>query len=419
VGVISIGIDHEHASLDLLERATITEDSWGKVLRSLVAHRNIHEAVFVSTCLRTEVVAVIDLFHGAIEDVTATLSEVTGLAPSEFEHSLTVHFDRAVSQHLFSVASGLKSVVPGEFEILGQLRRALDVATEENTAGPELTELFQRAIATGRHVRSETNIARGTTSFAQASVSLAVEQSAGKLQNDVLVIGAGQLASGIVKSLLSTPNFCASLVVANRTVSKAHDLCADIADPRLRAASLDELASHVQSSQIVFSAIETTTPVVTREMLQSVAHDQLIVDLGMPRTVTHDTDDLTAIKRFDISDLRERVEGALEGRREALAQANGLVALDVEKYLSDVRSRGAATIVSELRARFDEIIDAEIARRDGDLSDLSEVQREKVASIIRSVVAKVAHKPTIALKETAGTDRGVKLSEATRNLFDL
>ena len=82
MGLISIGIDHEHASLDLLERATITEDQWGKVLRSLIAHRNIHEAVFVSTCLRTEVVAVIDLFHGAVEDVTTTLSEMTGLAPS-------------------------------------------------------------------------------------------------------------------------------------------------------------------------------------------------------------------------------------------------------------------------------------------------------------------------------------------------
>ena len=136
MALISVGIDHEHASLDLLERVTVLEHEWNKVLRTLLSQRNIHEAVFVSTCLRTEVVAVIDRFHGAIEEITTTLSEATGLDAGEFEDKLTVHFDRGVANHLFSVAAGLKSVVPGEFEILGQLRRALELASEEHTAGP-------------------------------------------------------------------------------------------------------------------------------------------------------------------------------------------------------------------------------------------------------------------------------------------
>src|ERR1035438_3182186 len=118
MALISVGLDHEHASLDLLERATVLEHEWVKVLRTLVSHRNIHEAVFVSTCLRTEVVAVIDRFHGAIDEITATLSEATALAPGAFSDHLTVNFERDVATHLFSVASGLKSVVPGEFEVL-------------------------------------------------------------------------------------------------------------------------------------------------------------------------------------------------------------------------------------------------------------------------------------------------------------
>jgi len=126
VALISVGIDHEHASLDLLERASIPEHEWNKVLRTLMSQRNVHEAVFVSTCLRTEVVAVIDRFHGAIEEITHTLADATDLAPSAFVDHLTVNFDRDVATHLFSVASGLKSVVPGEFEVLGQLRRALE-----------------------------------------------------------------------------------------------------------------------------------------------------------------------------------------------------------------------------------------------------------------------------------------------------
>ena len=96
MALIAVGLDHEHASLELLERATVLEHEWVKVLRTLVSHRNIHEAVFVSTCLRTEVVAVIDRFHGAIEEITATLAEATGLAPADFEEHLSVHFDRGV-----------------------------------------------------------------------------------------------------------------------------------------------------------------------------------------------------------------------------------------------------------------------------------------------------------------------------------
>jgi glutamyl-tRNA reductase len=138
VALISVGIDHEHASLDLLERATVVEHEWSKVLRALMSQRNIHEAVFVSTCLRTEVVAVIDRFHGAIEEITQTLADATGLSRDEFADRLTVHFDRGVANHIFSVAAGLKSVVPGEFEVLGQLRRALELATDEQTAGTEL-----------------------------------------------------------------------------------------------------------------------------------------------------------------------------------------------------------------------------------------------------------------------------------------
>src|SRR5664280_3505173 len=99
----AVGLDHEHASLDLLERATVLEHEWVKVLRTLVSHRNIHEAVFVSTCLRTEVVAVIDRFHGAIDEITHTLGGATGLDPSEFADHLSVHFDRGVATHLFSV----------------------------------------------------------------------------------------------------------------------------------------------------------------------------------------------------------------------------------------------------------------------------------------------------------------------------
>src|ERR1700679_3770919 len=214
------------------------------MLRTLVSHRNIHEAVFVSTCLRTEVVAVIDRFHGAIEEITHTIAEATGLAPSEFADHLTVNFDRGVATHLFSVASGLESVVPREFEVLGQLRRALELAVEEQTAGPEITELFQRAIASGRRVRSETPIARGSTSFAQASVMMATDDLGVDLEGaDVVIIGAGQLAGGIARALLERPARLRRMTICNRTPARAERLRGELDDRRVSVAGLGDVAS--------------------------------------------------------------------------------------------------------------------------------------------------------------------------------
>ena len=420
MALISVGIDHEHASLDLLERATVPEHEWAKMLRTLVSHRNIHEAVFVSTCLRTEVVAVIDRFHGAIDEITETLAEVTGLSKEEFEDRLTVNFEHDVATHLFSVAAGLKSVVPGEFEILGQLRRALELAVEEQSAGSEVTDIFQRAIASGRRVRAETAISRGTTSFARAAASAAIDELGDELAGaHVVVLGAGQMATGVVKSLLAVTPKLTRLTVLNRTLERAETLRNDVSDDRVVVDSLDTAEQHLRGTRLLVSALEVSVPVLAREHFGDFEGEMLIVDLGVPRAIASDVSDLASVRRIDISDLRERVERALGDRREAIDVAEVIVAEDVERFLTEQRARGAAVIVRELRDHFDEVVSGEIARRGNDLEDLTPEQRETVVSLVRSVVAKIAHRPTVALKEAAGTDQGTRLSEATRNLFDL
>jgi len=420
VALISVGIDHEHASLDLLERATVPEHEWAKMLRTLVSHRNIHEAVFVSTCLRTEVVAVIDRFHGAIDEITETLAEVTGLSKDEFEDRLTVNFEHDVATHLFSVAAGLKSVVPGEFEILGQLRRALELAVEEQSAGSEVTDIFQRAIASGRRVRAETAISRGTTSFARAAASAAIDELGEELAGaHVVVLGAGQMATGVVKSLLAVTPKLTRLTVLNRTLERAETLRGDVSDDRVVVDSLDTAEQHLRGTRLLVSALEVSVPVLAREHFGDFEGEMLIVDLSVPRAIASDVSDLASVRRIDISDLRERVERALGDRREAIDAAEVIVAEDVERFLTEQRARGAAVIVRELRDHFDEVVSGEIARRGNDLEDLTPEQRETVVSLVRSVVAKIAHRPTVALKEAAGTDQGTRLSEATRNLFDL
>jgi len=420
VSFISVGIDHEHAPLDLLERATVVELEWGRVLAALLANKNINEAVFVSTCLRTEVYATIELFHGAVDEIVATLAVATGVSSDELQPHLTIHFDRGVPNHLFQVAAGLKSVVPGEHEVLGQLRRALERADEEHAVGPNLAELFRRSLSTGRRVRSETAIARGSTSFAQATVHMAENELGDSLIGArAVIVGAGQLASGVLRSLRDSKFALGEIIIVNRTLERAEELASGVDDSRVSVTALENIGAAVQGARLIVTAIEATDTVLREHHFEEKTTEVLIMDLAMPRVVDVSVDDLPGVERRDISHLGVIVNKTLADRHTLVDEALGIVEQEVEKFHHDMRSRGAAAIVMELRDHLEMLREKEVERRLADLSDLSEEQRERVVSLTRSLVAKIAHAPTLALKDASGTDRGQRLSEATRNLFDL
>jgi glutamyl-tRNA reductase len=209
------------------------------------------------------------------------------------------------------------------------------------------------------------------------------------------------------------------MTICNRTAERGERLRDDLGDPRVVVGTLEDVTTLITSARLVVAAVEVAAPVITRGELERCRQDVLFVDLGLPRAVASDVTGLANVRRIDIGDLRERVGQAMGDRREAVDDAQQIVSDDVEKYLNDQRARGASAIVSELREYFDDVVAAEMARRDGDLEGLTPEQRERVASILRSVVAKIAHRPTVVLKEAAGTDQGTRLSEATRTLFDL
>jgi glutamyl-tRNA reductase len=412
MAVISVGVDHDHASLALLAEVTIPEDDLHKVLAELTALDDLGEVVVVSTCLRTEVYAVIERFHGALDGITGVLAGRAGMEPAELAPSITVHFDRGVPAHLFSVAAGLRSAVPGETEVLGQIRRSLERAIDEGTAGPELTELFRRALTAGRRARAETVIARGTTSFAHATVAMAADEL-GTLEGiTVVVIGAGQLASGVLEGLLEgrkgVPH---RIVVANRTIGTAHAL-AERDPARVSAIGLDELALSLVGADLVVAAVESPRPIVTAELLGQVAGPVLVIDLGMPSGVAVDAQHLPGVRLLDLAHLRDVVDAALHTRRGGFDAAELIVAEEVERHLEHHRTRGAAPLVTSLRARLE-------ALRAAELAGLPEADREVADRVTKSLVAKIAHDPTVALRESSGTERGQRLADAARTLFDL
>ena len=173
MSVVVIGLQHTQAPLPLLEAAAVSDADLHKMLSALNHRRNVEEAVVLSTCLRTEVYAVVDRFHDAVAEIYEVLSEHSGLSVEELSAHAIVRFDDDVTSHLFSVTSGLESVVTGETEVVGQVRRAFERAQEEGTCGPVLSALFRHALQTGKRVRTETAISQGTTSFAYAAVTVA------------------------------------------------------------------------------------------------------------------------------------------------------------------------------------------------------------------------------------------------------
>jgi glutamyl-tRNA reductase len=293
-------------------------------------------------------------------------------------------------------------------------------------SGPVLAALFRHAVETGKRVRSETSIARGITSLSHGAVALAEGRRAGGLSGSrVTVVGAGEMGEGVVQALAQRD--LADLVVANRTTDRTESVVAGLPDglaARARVAALDELEDLLTTSDVVFTTVGTTHPVVDRSMVErSVARRDgtplLVIDLGVPRNVEPAAADLEGVVLLDMETLRAAVAEALSGRQDEVAEANRIVADEVERYRVASRARDAAPMVSALRARVEEVRRAELDRQRSKRSALSDEQWDQVDAVTRSMVAKLLHQPTVALKDAAGTPRGERLVEALRTLFDL
>ena len=423
MSVVVVGLQHKQAPLPLLEAVAIGDADLHKVLGSLRHCRNLQESVVLSTCLRTEVYAVVDRFHDAVAEIYDVLSELSGVSKDELEACAAVRFDDDVASHLFAVTAGLESTVLGESEVVGQVRRAYERAQEEGMSGPVLSALFQHALQTGKRVRTETGIARGTTSFSYAAVAVARGEGGTDLRDKrVLVVGAGEMGMGVCRALCDIPNDAAprSIVVVNRSVDRAEDLVRTAGlGPQLRAASLGEIHRELARADVVLAAVAAEAHVLTAAHFSGVGGPMLVIDLGVPRNVDPVVGTLDAVTLLDMDTLSASVAAALGDRQDESLAAQVIVTEEVERYRTASRQRGAAPVIAALRARLESLRESELERRRAQLADLTEAEWEQVDAATRAALAKLLHEPTMLLKETAGSPRGERLVEALRILFDL
>jgi glutamyl-tRNA reductase len=420
VSVVVVGLNQRTVPLSVLESMAVPPARLAKALHELASSEQLAEVVVVSTCQRAEIYAVARRYHPAVSDLRNFLATWSGRAPEAFSSHLYEYHEEAAVRHLFKVAAGLDSAVLGEGEILGQLGDAWEAAHEEGTAGPVLSILFRHASEVGKRVRSETAIARGTTSLSQAAVALAREELGSLSGRTTLVMGAGEMGEAMAQALAGNLGD-GRLLVANRTAARAEELAARCGG---RPIDWTELAGGLEQADVVLASTGSPDVLLEAAEVQSVmalrpARPLLIVDIAVPRDVDPAVGDVDGVRLFDMDDLSAFAGRGMEGRRQEVPKALAIVEAEVDRYSDLAAERQVAPLVSALHERADEVRRAELARFDRRLGSLDEVQARAVEALTRGIVAKLLHDPTVSLKSAAGTPTGDQLASALQQLFDL
>lgn len=424
MAVVAVGINERDVSLDVFEQIAISERDLPKALQVLCSSEHISEAVVLSTCLRTEVYAVVERFHDGLADIESffrSCSSSMGTDVPELSEVLSCWIDEAAVSHLFEVAAGIDSPVLGEGEVLRQVRTAAELARREQAAGRVLGSLFRHAVEAGKRVRTETAISQGTTSIAHAAVALAAGNIEGGLGGrSVLVIGAGEMGAGFSKALAQPPA-PARVVVANRSPERA----AAVADQSgATAVGLSKLDEELGRADVVLTSTSAADVVldavrVARAMQSRPVRPLLVVDLAIPRDVDPAVADIEGVSLLDVEDVRRFAEAQMSTRRGEIPAVRAVLTEELERYRVSSAARSAAPVVAALRARAESIRRAELDHQRARLDALGPEAAEIVEAVTRRTVAKLLHEPTVRLKDAAGSARGERLAEALRSLFDL
>ena len=419
--VVAIGLNHRSAPLDLLERVAVPADRVPKLLADLCDGELVSGAVVVATCHRLECYLDAERFHDTLHHVRDMLAVHTDTGPALLADHLVAYFDAEAVDHLFTVSAGLDSAVLGEHEILGQVRVSWERSQAESLATPALNLLFRRAVEVGKRVRTETSLARGTASISHAAVELAVEAVGDLADRRVLVLGAGEMGSGIATAAVGAE--ARSVVVVNRSAERAERLCAELGR-RAVPAPWDALGDELVAADVVICSTGATEPVLGRSHLEELlprreGRPLMLVDVAMPRDVDPSVRSVDGVVVADLDDLRARAERGLDERRSAVAAAEAIVTAATTRYADERAARQADPVVVALRSAVEELRRSELGRYEGRFAHLSTADREAVDALTRTLLAKLLHGPTVALRDAAGGSRGVRLADAVTELFGL
>jgi glutamyl-tRNA reductase len=347
------------------------------------------------------------------------LTRQAEIRPTELlGHLYSLRSGEAV-RHLFRVTAGLDSMILGEAEIQGQVKRAYELALVEGGTGPILNRLFRGALAAGGRARDETGISEKNVSIPSVAVELARRTLGDLTERRVLVIGAGETAELLARALVSRG--VATVFVANRHYDRAIGLAQRFDGNAVR---FEELPEQLEQADIVVSATNSPHHIVERDDLEQVmaireGRPLLLVDIAVPRDIEPACREIAGVSLHDIDDVQQIVAHNAGGREAEARRAERLIDAEQDRFERWLASLEVVPTISALRERADEVVRRVLAENEGRWEDLSEGDRERLSVMAKAIASRLLHEPTLRMKRSAGSDEAYLYVSALRELFGL
>ncbi len=419
--LLCIGINHKTADLALREKLAFDQAQTKRALKSLAQSWPKAEFVIVSTCNRTEIYTSRFVHgHPRESELRDWLGETKKLSTTEFENSLYTLSDAQAAEHLFEVAAGMDSLVPGEAEIAAQVKAAYALAAQAWTAKSVLNELFQTAFHVAKHIRTETKIGQGKVSVASVAIDHVLDCFKSIEGKCVLNVGAGKMNKLMLKHLIELG--AGKIIVANRSIQKARTLAAECYGT---AATIKSVPKHLKQADIVLASTAAARPIISHGMVKTAQESRkfrpmLIVDIAVPRDVDERVGNIKNISLYNIDDLEKVVAKTVKTRKDQKAAAGKIITEHVDELMSSLNIRDVGPVIEALYNSMRKIADDELASALKKLSSHPDCQEdaEIIKRTLHRMVRKIVHPATRNLRKQTGEASRADIA-AIRRLFDL
>src|SRR4051812_23145173 len=398
--VLCLGISHKTAPVALRERVAMGEIEGERFLREAIASPALDEAVVISTCNRTEVYATTRDPVVAETAVLGMLASRAGIRPTELAEVIYSPRNCDAARHLYRVTAGLESMIVGEAEVQGQVKRAFELAQAAGATGPMVNRLFGAALQTGKRVRTETAIGEGGASVSSVAVDLARDLLGDLAERRVVIIGAGETSELTARALHEQG--VAAVFFANRRADRARAIASRFGGD---VVALVDLPEHLETADIVVSSTSSPHAIVGAGELEVVMRHRegrplLLVDIAVPRDIEAACGDLDGVTLYDIDDLQAVVARNLEVRSAEAARAEGIVEDEIQRFARWMGQADVRPTVSALRRHGEDIVEQVLAENANRWEGASERDLARVEAMARAVMQRLLHEPTIHLRES-------------------
>ncbi len=415
MGLLAFGINHKTAPVDIRERVAFAPERMQEALQDLAALPQVDEAVILSTCNRTEIYCNILGNKGTV--LEEWLGRFHNIAQQDLRAFVYAHAQERAIRHVLRVASGLDSLILGEPQILGQMKTAFGTAQDAGTIGKLLNRLFQHTFMVAKQVRTDTAIGSSPVSVAFAAVSLARQIFGDLKQSTVLLIGAGETIELAARHLHE--NGIGRMIVANRTVERAHQLAAEFHG---YAIALQDIPEHLPEADIVISSTASPLPILGKGAVESALRRRkrkpiFMVDIAVPRDIEAEVADLEDVYLYTVDDLHEVIEENVRSRREAALQAEDIVETQSAHFMDWLRAQDAVDVIRIFRSQADQMRDEMLDKARAMLA-AGQAADHVLEMLATQLTNKLTHKPCVQLRDAA-TREDRQLLELARSLYGL